>query len=45
MYKYVLAHLLILAQLDYEEFKEIEQLCNSHPAVLNEIEKLKLPAG
>lgn len=34
-----------LFQIDYDEFEEIERLCNSHPAVLKEVEKLKLPAG
>ncbi|KAK2796672.1 hypothetical protein FQN51_009113 [Onygenales sp. PD_10] len=31
--------------VDVDEMIEIEQLCMKHPAVLAEIEKLKLPAG
>ncbi|OJJ42956.1 hypothetical protein ASPZODRAFT_104276 [Penicilliopsis zonata CBS 506.65] len=31
--------------LDTDEVTEIEELCNRHPAVLAEIEKLKLPPG
>lgn len=31
--------------VDYDEFDQIERLCNSHPQVLAEVEKLKLPKG
>ena len=31
--------------VDYDEFDQIERLCNSHPKVLEEVRKLKLPAG
>jgi primary-amine oxidase len=31
--------------VDYDEFEQIEKICNSHPEVLKEVAKLKLPAG
>lgn len=31
--------------VDFDEFEEIERVCNEHPTVLKEIKKLKLPAG
>ena len=31
--------------VDYDEFEQIEELCNNHPEVLKEVAKLKLPAG
>jgi primary-amine oxidase len=32
-------------QVDYDEFEKIERLCNTHPAVLKEVQKLKLLPG
>lgn len=31
--------------VDWTEFEQVHDACNSHPAVLAEIEKLKLPSG
>lgn len=31
--------------VDYDEFEQIEKLCNNHPEVLKEVAKLKLPEG